>query len=61
LTATGGKAVDTTATVSIVTAEQRTRRVNIEAHKGGDYTVTTYRENLGLDASGAVQSRRGGA
>lgn len=50
-------AIDTTASISIVKAEQRTWRINIEAPKGGGYTVTVHRENLGLDANGAVQSR----
>ena len=50
-------AIYTTASVSIVKSEQRTWRVNIEAPKGGDYTLTAWRESLGLDAAGAKQSR----
>ena len=49
-------AIDTTAAISIVKAEQRTWRVNIEAPKGGDYTLSAFRETLGLDSAGAAQS-----
>jgi hypothetical protein len=46
------------ASINIVTSEQRIWRIDIEAPKGGDHVLTGHRENLGLDANGAVQSRQ---